>query len=108
MIPIEVCRNRQGLLEKVLQKISSQALSKSIMKITKDQQTQLANRAKIIDLASPEYLRKKTNDNYKFIVKKILGLDVGKTTMTNGVDMAQLIVESGLYSAISGAYKDSV
>jgi len=78
------------------------------MKITKDQQTQLANRAKIIDLASPEYLRKKTNDNYKFIVKKILGLDVGKTTMTNGVDMAQLIVESGLYSAISWAYKDSV
>lgn len=78
------------------------------MKITKEQQTELANRAKIIDLASPEYLRMKTNDNYKFIVKKILGLDVGKTVMTNGIDMAQLIVESGLYSAISGAYKDSV
>ena len=101
MIPNEICRNRKSLLEKVLQEISLEILPKFIMKITKEQQTELANRAKIIDLASPEYLRKKTNDNYKFIVKKILGLDVGKTVMTNGVDMAQLIVESGLYSAIS-------
>ena len=108
MIPNEICRNRKSLLEKVLQEISLEILPKFIMKITKEQQTELANRAKIIDLASPEYLRKKTNDNYKFIVKKILGLDVGKTVMTNGVDMAQLIVESGLYSAISWAYKDSV
>lgn len=69
------------------------------MKITKEQQNELSKLAKIIDMASPEYLRKKTNDNYKFIVQKILGLTIDNTKVNN-VDMAMLIVESGLYSAI--------
>lgn len=77
------------------------------MKITKEQQQELAHRAKIIEMASPEYLKKKTNDNYKFIIQKILWLKIGDTKV-NDVDMSMLIVESWLYSAISWAYKDSI
>jgi hypothetical protein len=42
------------------------------MKITQDQQAKLAHYAKTIEMAEPLYLRKKTNENFKFIAKKIL------------------------------------
>ena len=74
--------------------------------ITKEKQNELAKLSKIIAMARPWYLRDSTNDNFQFIKKKILKLPM--STIVNGTDMANMIVDSGLYSAVVGAYHDSI
>lgn len=64
------------------------------------QQNEMARLAKLIELSQPKYLKDDNSDNYKFIIQKILGLALGNTKV-NGVDMKQLLVESGLYAVVA-------
>lgn len=71
------------------------------------QQNEMARLAKLIELSQPKYLKDDNSDNYKFIIQKILWLALGNTKV-NGVDMKQLLVESGLYSVVAWAYKETI
>lgn len=71
---------------------------------TAEIQQRLAKQSSLVALAEPGYLKK--SDNYSFILKRIFG--ISETTFIDGVSMAQLLVETGIFTSISGAYSDII
>lgn len=62
-------------------------------------QNQLSKYSSLIALSDPSYLRDKKSENHKFIKKRLLKLT--DVTVIDGVDMTLLMIESGIYSAVS-------